>query len=227
MTVDSGPRETRGWRELAWRGARGATVFGLVLLALWQAGALFRPATEDAGGAETGEATGEATIDVRPADVAIETPNQAGLEVGPEVGSLAPDFEVTDLRGDRIRLSDFRGRPILLNFWATWCGPCRQEMPDIQAVLGEFGDRELAVIALNYGEPYDRARRFIRDLGLDLTVVGFDPTLDVARRYAVGGMPTSFFINGDGVVTRVYIGQVGRKSMASAVLDAIESAVPP
>jgi thiol-disulfide isomerase/thioredoxin len=194
--------------------AAGAAV-GFLVLILWQAGILFRPAGEDVS-FDDGR-----VISVRPANVALETPNPLGLRVGLGFGDLAPDFEFSNLDGERMRLSDFRGQVVFLNFWATWCAPCRIEMPEIMTIQEKYAD-QVAVIALNNGEAHRPASRFIDNLELNFAAVAMDPTQEIVRRYQVYGMPTSFFIDAEGVITRVHEGQINLRIMEAAVQEALE-----
>ncbi len=125
------------------------------------------------------------------------------------------------MQGRRLRLSDFRGRPVFVNFWATWCGPCRVEMPNIQTVLDHYQSFDLAVIAVNNGEAAAPAKKFIDNLTLHFTAFAYDPNADVARRYHVQGMPTSVFVDADGLITRIVTGQLSLKVMESSVQEAI------
>lgn len=159
----------------------------------------------------------------------LETERGAGqeeLEVGPQVGKLAPDFEISDMDGARHRLSDFRGRIIYINFWATWCTPCQIEMPDIQQLLNENPD-DLTVISVNRGEGLDRARDFLRDIpgpdggeGVSFTVNGLDPDDTLYDAYRGLGMPVSVFVDREGVVTEVVNGLISFEDMEKAVYEA-------
>lgn len=176
----------------------------------------------------------DGTGDVVAAKV-VETPDSpakpGGLSVEAKVGSLAPDFEFSDFDGDRHRLSDFRGRPVYLNFWATWCGPCREELPDIQELLERHGDADgLAVIVLNRGESLSKARSFLDGItrhdgskGVSFTVHGLDPDSTVFRAYRGLGMPTSVFIDKDGVVRFVWTGLLSLSEMEAALQKTVEA----
>jgi thiol-disulfide isomerase/thioredoxin len=152
------------------------------------------------------------------------------VEVGPQKGNLAPDFEISAFDGSRHRLSDFRGKVVYVNFWATWCTPCIFELPDIQELLNRHGD-ELVVVAVNRGEPLDRARNFMNGLarrdggkGLNLTVQGMDPDDTLYDAYRALGMPASVFIDANGVVTRVVNGLIVLEQMETVFAEAVSAA---
>ncbi len=160
----------------------------------------------------------------------LDTPKPAGrpgLEVGPEVGKLAPEFEISDYDGARHKLSDFRGKAVYVNIWATWCAPCQVELPDMVELQERFGD-DLAIITVNRREPLDRARSFFEKLtrhdggtGVSFTVDGMDPDDTLYGEYRGLGMPVSFFISPDGVVTRIYNGLIRLDAMEEAVTEAL------
>ena len=133
------------------------------------------------------------------------------LETGAiAVGSPAPDFVLEDLAGNRVRLSDFRGKTVVLNFWATWCPPCRAEMPDFQATFEQRRPRDdFVVLAVDRLAEDDRAavERFVEDFGLAFPVL-LDATDEVVRHYGVPGLPSTFFIDRDGVLRARNLGPV-------------------
>jgi thiol-disulfide isomerase/thioredoxin len=142
-----------------------------------------------------------------------------------EVGRLAPDFEVSTLDAKRLRLSELRGSAVLLNFWATWCGTCLAEMPEIDTVKTERGD-DFVVLALNAGQTRLEAREFIDFLDASF-VYGFDPDLRVADAYGVYGLPLSVFIDASGTVRAVVRGHVGADKLDAYVTAAIEAGPEP
>jgi thiol-disulfide isomerase/thioredoxin len=201
-------------RNWALRLGSAAAIVGVTLLALWQAGVLF------GDGAQPGTDTpGANSPRLEPATSTLDAPNPRGLTVGTKQGQLAPDFEFSTYDGERRRLSDYRGDAVFLNFWATWCGPCRVELPDMETLLGEHA-QGLAVIAVNNGEAYAPAQRYIDRIGVKLTAFAHDPTMAIVRLYGLFGMPTSYFIDREGVITRVHTGQVSLNVMRSAVEEA-------
>jgi thiol-disulfide isomerase/thioredoxin len=135
----------------------------------------------------------------------------------PARGEPAPDFALPDLNGAVVRLSDLRGRPVLINFWATWCGPCKREMPDIQHAY-EQANGDLVVLAVNAeGTAPDLARRLAADfrdeLGLTFPILLDSPDTAVLNQYRLTGMPDSFFIDRNGIVQDVVLGPLTKKSL--------------
>lgn len=121
------------------------------------------------------------------------------------VGAPAPDFELADLDGRTVRLSDYRGRAVLVNFWATWCGPCEAEMPLLQDRYTTYHGSGLEILAVNIGEDEATIRPYVEDLGLDFAIV-LDPELAVNDDYRVLGYPTTITIDRDGNVVDVHVG---------------------
>jgi len=126
------------------------------------------------------------------------------LSASPAIGSPAPDFELINLAGDRIRLSGLRGTVVLINFWATWCGPCRLEMPAIQERYQRYRP-ELAVLAVDFDEPADEVQKFVDELGLTFEVL-LDPGAKVQDLYRVRGYPTTYLVDAEGIVQVYHIG---------------------
>ena len=117
----------------------------------------------------------------------------------------APDFTLAGLDGKTVRLADFRGRVVFLNFWATWCAPCREEMPEMQALARELEKEGLVVLAVNYEESAETAEAFVQETALTLPVL-LDADGAVARRYRVPGLPASFFVDRRGALVGSVLG---------------------
>jgi thiol-disulfide isomerase/thioredoxin len=119
---------------------------------------------------------------------------------------LATDFTLSDLDGNQVSLSHFSGRPAVVNFWATWCGPCKAELPHlIEAYQRERG--EVIFLAISVEEPRDIVRRFARENGMPFTIL-LDERGEVASDYRVKGIPTTFFISRDGEIVARYVGPI-------------------
>ena len=118
---------------------------------------------------------------------------------------LAPDFEAPDLAGHTIRLSGLRGRVVLLNLWATWCPPCREEMPSMQEVYTKLRDRGLVLLAVSEDEERDTVPHFVEEMKLSFPVL-LDPQHEVGDRYGVWGYPETFVIDRNGFVVERVIG---------------------
>lgn len=115
------------------------------------------------------------------------------------VGNVAPDFTLTYEDGSTLRLSDLRGQPVLINFWATWCGPCRAEMPEIVRAANQYKEDGLVVLAMNVQEGPEAIEPFAKAFSMEMPI-GLDPTGGVMEAYQVRAMPSSFFVNRAGVI---------------------------
>lgn len=124
------------------------------------------------------------------------------------IGRTAPDFELTDLDGQPVRLSDLRGRAVLLNFWQTTCAPCVREMPAFEEFAQFQGPQGTAVLAVSFSETADMVRDFLNDLGVSGVPVALDPDAVVRRQYSVQGIPMTFVIDAEGVVRYVKLGEM-------------------
>ncbi|MDT8304395.1 MAG: TlpA disulfide reductase family protein [Anaerolineae bacterium] len=146
------------------------------------------------------------------------------------LGELAPDFTLPDLFDERIAhtLSGYRGRPVILNFWASWCVPCRREMPALEATAARYADDGLFVLGMNqtYIDDLDAARVFVEELGLTFPNSRDDSGAVGADSYRVVGIPTSVFINAEGSVVHIQIGEMSRQEMA-AYAERLVAGLPP
>lgn len=139
---------------------------------------------------------------------------QTDLDGLPDVGSPAPDFELSALSGDTVRLSDYAGRPVILNFWATWCAPCRLEMPELQRAQDEFEATENGpiVLAINEGDSAEQVGEFFDEVGLTMPAL-LDAEGDVGSTYGAFFLPTTIIIAPDGTVAAVHRGMISRDQL--------------
>ncbi|MEM8533685.1 MAG: TlpA disulfide reductase family protein [Chloroflexota bacterium] len=124
----------------------------------------------------------------------------------PEVGEMAPDFQFTMEDGTTAKLSEFQGQKVVLNFWATWCLPCREEMPHLEEIVNEH-DGTVVVLGVNKLETIDAVRPFAEELQVSFPLIVND-TGDISDRYGIRNLPTSYFINTDGTVAGVESGDI-------------------
>ena len=157
--------------------------------------------------------------------VFLEPEASQGLEVGLDEGDQAPDFEFSTPEGERVRLNELRGRPLVINFWATWCTSCLTEMPDLKALQEKLGRETFNVLAVNAGESRPDAEEFIDFLEAPF-VYAMDPGLVLSDGYSVYGLPLSVFLDANGVVRGVYRGHANAEVLDTYVKAAIEVEPP-
>jgi thiol-disulfide isomerase/thioredoxin len=145
----------------------------------------------------------------------------------PEIGRLAPDFTLIDLEGNRVTLSDFRGKVVFINFWNQWCPPCRAEMPEIEAVYQEYKNKDVVVIGVDIlpweilkGYDESDVRQYVQQGGFSWTFV-LDTTGEVTANYEVIAIPTSFFIDREGIIRAVNIGAMTKRAMEAKLTETI------
>lgn len=144
-----------------------------------------------------------------------------GPETAPRKGFLAPDFELATLNGGTVRLSDLRGKPVLINFWASWCGPCRTEMPHIQTAYENHAQDGLVVLGVDQMESPNSVSRFAEEYGLTFPIP-MDSDGEVSAVYRARGLPTSFFVDPGGVIQATFTGP-----MSSGFIESkLEEIVP-
>ena len=129
----------------------------------------------------------------------------------PEVNFPAPDFQLQTLGGKTVRLSGLRGQPVLINFWATWCGPCQMEMPLIQKYYRKYSP-DLVVLAVNNDEPPGDVQAFIDQMKLTFPVL-LDPGVQVENQYRIRAFPTSLFIDTEGLIRYEHIGILNEQQL--------------
>ncbi len=142
-----------------------------------------------------------------------------------EIGEPVPDFRLDTPDGSELRLSDFRGQAVVLNFWATWCGPCRAEMPELQAIHDQYsGPGTLTVLGIDELEPADSVTGFAEELALTFPIA-LDRDGEVAERYGLLGLPGTFFIDAAGVLRARVLGQLHGELLADGLASIVSDAV--
>ena len=141
------------------------------------------------------------------------------MPAGEEAASAAPDFTAYDVQGNGHKLSDFRGKPVILNFWASWCGPCKQEMPDLQKAYEEYGQQiHFVIVNLTDGtqDTKEKASAFIATSGYTFPVY-YDQKLSGAAAYGVSSIPFTIFIDADGNMVAYYIGAMSERILQAGI----------
>jgi peroxiredoxin len=128
-------------------------------------------------------------------------------------GQPMPDFSLTDLDGNPVQISDFQGQPLLINAWATWCPPCRAEMPDLHAYYLNHREEGFVMLAVNAGETQSPVEEFIADMGFTFPVL-LDPGKAALTQLGIHSFPTSIIVNRDGVIDQIHTGM-----LTAAMLD--------
>ncbi len=176
-----GPSRSTGWFLLA-AGLLLGLGFGLLVFRGFP--------SRGSGSTVSGDAAGSHTPGIVPASW---------------LGSLAPEFELTDLEGTQHRLSQYRGDVVLLNFWATWCEPCRVEMPAIDKKYQALRGKGFVVLGVDFDEPATEVRAFRDQVKVSFPLL-LDPGGKVQGLYRILGYPTSFFVDREGIVRIMHIG---------------------
>jgi len=151
-----------------------------------------------------------------PWPTATRTPRATAPRVGWQVGAQAPDFSLTDLQGNLVRPSSLRGKVVVLNFWATWCPPCRNELPDLQSFYADYASRGVMVLGINQRESIDLARELRDNHKLTFPVL-LDPDGQVGNHYHVDTLPRTVFLDRSGVIRFILYGQGARRHFEQRV----------
>jgi thiol-disulfide isomerase/thioredoxin len=151
-----------------------------------------------------------------PATEPTQSPTEATQPEATEREPLAvPDFTVQDWDGNEVNFSDFAGKPIVLNFWAHWCGPCQEEMPEFNAAYERLGG-EVTFLMVHVGAAVEDGKEKVNEGGYTFPVV-FDTDSAAAAIYGVSAFPTSFFIDKDGNLQGYYVGKMDRELLQQGI----------
>ncbi len=138
-----------------------------------------------------------------------------GLAEAPMAGYAAPEFTLTSATGETVSLSDFRGKPVVLNFWATWCPPCRAEIPFFESVGQQYAD-QVVVLGINDGESLTTINAFMTEFDMTYPVL-LDSESRVTIQYRVMALPSTIFIDSDGIIQEVFPGIVNQAVLESRI----------
>jgi len=137
-----------------------------------------------------------------------------------QIGNPAPEFNLLGLDGDYTSLNSFRGKPVLLYFWATWCESCRTEMLYFQQIYDEWTDKGLVLLTINVGESLAIAEDFAEETGITMPVL-VDHSMVTHKRYQITGMPTTYLIDKDGIIKDIRVGSFPDKQTIEQNLSKI------
>jgi len=195
----------RTQRRLNWPGIVRGLAVPLAVLALIVGGLWY---WQSRGSSTSNDAYGTVALP--------DEKNPTGESPAPRIGRAAPDFVLEKPGGGTLRLSDLQGHPVLLNFWASWCAPCRAETPDLVAAYQQYQAQGLIIVGVNLQEADKKVLKFTQDFGVTYPVV-IDRDGDVKGVWPGGpfrGLPASYFIDSTGVVRDSYPGQLTKDLLA-------------
>jgi peroxiredoxin len=138
--------------------------------------------------------------------------NTKNVQEGIKPGTKAIDFTLTSLDGKKVSLSDFRGKNVYLNFFATWCPPCKRELPDMEKLYREYKDKGLELVVVDLGEKQSTVKSFMESNNYSFSVL-LDTDNKVAQTYNISSIPVSYFINKDGIITESKVGALEEDEM--------------
>ncbi|MCY8669806.1 thiol-disulfide oxidoreductase ResA [Bacillus haynesii] len=136
----------------------------------------------------------------------------ANKKNGLGLNEQAPNFKLTTLNCEEIELNKLKGKAVLVNFWGTWCEPCKREMPAIQDAYEQYKDKKFEIVAVNVQESDVSVKSFINNIGISFPIA-LDKTGEVYRSWNIFNLPSSIFINSEGIIERKYEGEISRKQL--------------
>lgn len=176
---------------------------GLILIVI--AGVVF--GTSQAGGADNQQA---------------DSPNRGETIFPPaEINRPAPELSLENLDGERVSLQDYHGQVVLVNNWATWCPPCRAEMPELNAYFHDHKDEGFQVVAVEAGDPLNNVQAFVKEEGIDFTVL-LDPENKSLKQFENASLPNSFVIDREGTLRLTWTGAINQATLEEHVTPLLE-----
>ncbi|WP_214482396.1 TlpA disulfide reductase family protein [Bacillus sp. SM2101] len=187
----------------------GILIIGFIGVSIWQVVS----AGKDGSIEEVAKHVGNGTDIV---DVDEKTSNAEAAVEGIAVGNKAPDFELPTLTGESIKLSDLQGKKVIVNYWATWCPPCKEEIPDFQLFHEKYGS-DVVILAVNVDPEYD-VESFVNEYEMTFPVL-LDEDDQANRIFQVLSIPTTYFIDSNGIIRNKFVGQLSYEKMEKFVDD--------
>ncbi|PYG84832.1 peroxiredoxin [Ruminiclostridium sufflavum DSM 19573] len=152
---------------------------------------------------------------IEPPSQQTESTSQSDQNTNPQ----APDFTLKDMDGNDVKLSDYKGKIVILNFWAVWCKYCKVEMPDFNELNKELQkENEVVILAVNSQESVDTVKEYLTSSNIDLKVL-LDSDGSVTQKYGISGFPTTFFINKDGTLYTYISGMTDKKTLTQVISE--------
>ncbi|KIL75178.1 thiol-disulfide oxidoreductase ResA [Bacillus badius] len=136
-------------------------------------------------------------------------------------GDEAPDFVLTDLAGETRQLSDYKGKGVFLNFWGSWCDPCKKEMPHMEKLAKEYKSQGVEVLAVNVGDSELQTKKFAKQYGLTFPIA-IDSTKEVQDAYNITPLPATFMISPDGKIEEIVIGGLVKEEQVRTLFDKVK-----
>jgi thiol-disulfide isomerase/thioredoxin len=152
---------------------------------------------------------------ILPANIAADSQSLVPGRGIPNTGETAPDFSYTIANGTTAKLSDLRGKVVIINFWATWCIPCRKEMPALQQAADQ-SNGQIVVLGINKGETAEAIAAFSQEVRVSFTLVA-NPNQDISERYGIRNLPTSYFIRSDGTISDWRLGEMNATMIEESI----------
>jgi peroxiredoxin len=185
----------------------------LLIIVIIVGGSMYTLSTYNASNSKSNSSVGK----TNKSNTAQNNASTQPIETNPNAAKTkAIDFKLKDLNGKELSLSDLKGKKVFLNFWATWCPPCKAEMPEIEKLYQETKNSNLVIVAVEIGEPLNTVKPFIASNKYNFKVL-IDPNQSVATQYNVTSIPTSYFINKDGNIISKSIGGMNIDQMKAYI----------